>query len=97
MPLTDIAKKAGVQKKVTAGILRDTFVVRSLNWGEGIEIVLRKIGLNESTWEDAKEKYLRLSAGEDRKQGFLIIPFRGLSKIHISLTIILIEFTIKLF
>jgi hypothetical protein len=48
---------------VTAGILRDTFVVRSLKRGEGIENVLRKIGLSETTWEDAKEKYLRLSAG----------------------------------
>jgi site-specific recombinase XerD len=60
--LADIAKRAGLRKKVTAGILRDTFVVRSLKWGEGIENVLRKIGLSESTWEDAKEKYLRLSA-----------------------------------
>jgi len=61
MLLADIAKKAGVQKKVTAGILRDTFVVRSVKRGEGIENVLRKIGLNESTWEDAKEKYQRLA------------------------------------
>jgi site-specific recombinase XerD len=43
--LTDIAKKAGIQKKVTASILRDTFVVRSLKRGEGIETVQRKIGL----------------------------------------------------
>jgi site-specific recombinase XerD len=63
MLLADTAKKAGVQKKVTAGILRDTFVVRSLKRGEGIEVVLKKIGLSEATWEDAKEKYLRLSAG----------------------------------
>jgi site-specific recombinase XerD len=61
MLLSDVAKKAGVQKKVTAGILRDTFVVRSLKRGEGIENVLRKIGLSESTWEDAREKYLRLA------------------------------------
>jgi len=50
-----------VQKKVTAGILRDTFVVRSLKRGEGIEDVLKKIGLSETTWEDAKEKYLKLA------------------------------------
>ncbi len=60
MLLTDIAAQAGLQKKVTAGILRDTFVVRCLKRGEGIEDVLKKIGLNESTWEDAKEKYLKL-------------------------------------
>src|SRR6266566_6495238 len=63
MLLSDIAKRAGVQKKVTAGILRDMFVVRSLKRGEGIENVLRKIGLIETTWEDAKEKYLRLAMG----------------------------------
>ena len=63
MLLTDVAKRAGVQKKVTAGILRDTFVVRSLKRGEGIETILKRIGLSETTWEDAKEKYLRLSTG----------------------------------
>jgi hypothetical protein len=63
MLLTATAKQAGVQKKVTAGILRDTFVVRSLKRGEGIEHVLRKIGLRESTWEDAKEKYVKLAMG----------------------------------
>ncbi len=63
MLLSDMAKKAGVQKKVTAGILRDTFVVRSLKRGEEIETVLKKIGLSETTWEDAKEKYLKLAMG----------------------------------
>ena len=63
MLLSDTAKRAGVQKKVTAGILRDTFVVRSLKRGEGIEGVLKKIGLSETTWEDAKEKYLKLAMG----------------------------------
>jgi site-specific recombinase XerD len=61
MLLSDTAKRAGVQKKVTAGILRDTFVVRSLKQGEGIEDVLIKIGLSETTWEDAKEKYEKLA------------------------------------
>jgi site-specific recombinase XerD len=61
--LAKTAKMAGVQKKVTAGILRDTFVVRSLKRGEGIEDVLKKIGLSEITWEDAKEKYEKLSVG----------------------------------
>ncbi len=61
MLLSETAKKAGLQKKVTAGILRDTFVVRSLKRGEGIENVLKKIGLSETTWEDAKEKYLKLA------------------------------------
>jgi len=63
MILTDTAKGAGLQKKVTAGILRDTFVVRCLKRGEEIENVLIKIGLSVSTGEDAKEKYLKLSKG----------------------------------
>jgi len=61
--ITSIAEKAGIQKKVSPQILRDTFAVRSLKRGEGIENVLRKIGLRESTWEDAKEKYLKLAMG----------------------------------
>jgi site-specific recombinase XerD len=61
MVLTDTAKKAELQKKVTAGILRDTFVVRCLKRGEAIENVLIKIGLSLATGEDAKEKYLKLA------------------------------------
>jgi site-specific recombinase XerD len=61
MVLTDTAKRAELQKKVTAGILRDTFVVRCLKRGEAIENVLVKIGLGAATGEDAKEKYLKLA------------------------------------
>lgn len=63
MLLSETAKRAGLRKKVTAGILRDSFVVRSLKRGEAIDNVLRKIGLSESTWEDARIKYQKLSAG----------------------------------
>jgi integrase len=63
MVLTDTAKRAELKKKVTAGILRDTFVVRCVKRGEGIERVLQRLGLSETTWEDAKEKYLKLSKG----------------------------------
>jgi site-specific recombinase XerD len=61
MILTDTAKKAELQKKVTAGILRDTFVVRCLKRGEEIEKVLVRIGLSAASGEDAKEKYLKLA------------------------------------
>lgn len=61
--LADVAKQAKLQKKVTAGILRDTFVVRSLKRGAKLEEVLQKIGLNESTWEDARTKYTKLASG----------------------------------
>jgi site-specific recombinase XerD len=63
MILTDTAKKAELQKKVTASILRDTFVVRCLKRGEEIENVLLKIGLSAATGEDAREKYLKLAKG----------------------------------
>lgn len=60
--ISEIANRSGVQKKVTAGILRDTYAVRCLNRGEGIDLVLKKLGLSESTWEDAKVKYLKLAS-----------------------------------
>jgi site-specific recombinase XerD len=61
--ITDIAEKAGVKKKVSAQILWDTCAVRQLKRGEGIERVLQRLGLSETTWDDAKEKYLSLSKG----------------------------------
>ena len=62
MLLTNVATWAKIKKKVNASILRDTFAVRQLRRGESMELVLRKLGLSESTWEDAKEKYLKLSS-----------------------------------
>lgn len=61
--LAAAAKQAKLQKKVTASILRDTFVVQSLKRGFKLEDVLQKIGLSESTWEDARVKYLKLASG----------------------------------
>jgi site-specific recombinase XerD len=61
--ITETAEKAGVKKKVSAQILRDTCAIRQLKRGEGIERVLQRLGLGETTWEDAKEKYLSLSKG----------------------------------
>jgi site-specific recombinase XerD len=60
--ISQVASRSDVQKRVTAGILRDTFAVRCLNRGEGIDLVLQKLGLSESTWEDAKIKYLKLAS-----------------------------------
>ena len=60
--LANMAKQAKLQKKVTAGILRDTFVVRSLKQGVKLEDVLQKIGLSDSTWEDARKKYMKLAS-----------------------------------
>ena len=61
--ITETAKKAGVKKQVSAQILRDTCAVRQLKRGEGIERVLQRLGLSESTWEDAREKYEKLAMG----------------------------------
>src|SRR5687768_9083583 len=61
--ITETAEKAGVKKKVSAQILRDTCAIRQLRRGEGIERVLMRLGLSETTWEDAKVKYEKLSAG----------------------------------
>jgi site-specific recombinase XerD len=58
--ITEIAEKAGVKKKVSAQILRDTFAIRQLKRGEGIERVLLRLGLSETTWEDAQIKYEKL-------------------------------------
>jgi site-specific recombinase XerD len=61
--ITETATKAGIKKRVSAQILRDTCAVRQLKRGEGIERVLQRLGLSETTWEDAKEKYVKLSQG----------------------------------
>jgi len=61
--LARLATDAKIHKKVSANILRDTCAVRALKRGEGIELVLTRLGLSPTTWEDAKEKYLKLSAG----------------------------------
>jgi site-specific recombinase XerD len=60
--LKNLGQQANIKKKVTASILRDTFAVRQLRRGEGIDFVLTKLGLFPSTWEDAKEKYLKLAS-----------------------------------
>jgi integrase len=59
--ITETAEKAGVKKKVSAQILRDTCAIRQLRRGEGIERVLARLGLSETTWEDAKIKYEKLA------------------------------------
>ena len=60
--LSSLAQRAGIKKKVSAQILRDTFAVRQLRQGEDINKVLRKLGLTPGPWsEEAKQKYLKLA------------------------------------
>jgi hypothetical protein len=61
--LTETAPKAGIKKRVSAQILRDPCAVRQLKRGEGLERVLLRLGLSETTWEDAKVKYAQLRRG----------------------------------
>ena len=61
--LAQVKEDSGITKKMTASILRDTYAVRCLRRGETIETVLLKLGLTETTWEDAKIKYRKLASG----------------------------------
>lgn len=61
--LADAAKAAQVHKKVTAGILRDMFVVRSVKRGMKLEEAFEKIGLARTSYNDARKKYGRLTRG----------------------------------
>jgi site-specific recombinase XerD len=61
--ITETAEKAGIKKQVSAQIMRDTCAVRQFKRGEGIERVLQRLGLSETTWEDARVKYTRLAKG----------------------------------
>src|SRR5918911_888430 len=61
--ISEAAEKAGITKRVSAQILRDTCAVRQLKRGEEIERVLQRLGLSETTWDDAKVKYEKLSKG----------------------------------
>jgi site-specific recombinase XerD len=58
--LKEAGKQAKLHKHVTASMLRDTFVVRSLKRGAKLEEVLERIGLSISSWDDAGVKYGRL-------------------------------------
>lgn len=61
--LKDVAKKAGIKKRVSSQVLRDTFAVRQLKAGEKIDTVFKKLGLGPGSFnEEAREKYLKLSS-----------------------------------
>ncbi len=60
--LSGARERAGIQKPLSAHLLRNTCAVRQIKSGEPIERVLLKLGLAETTWEEAKEKYLKLTS-----------------------------------
>lgn len=59
--INDATKAAGIRKKVSAGILRDTFVVQSIKRGMKPEDAFEKIGLSKNSYDDARKKYGRLT------------------------------------
>jgi len=61
MLLNDVAKQAGITKQVSAGILRDMFVVRGVKRGQKLEELFEKIGLAKSSYDDARKKYGKLT------------------------------------
>jgi len=60
--LTQAARQANVSKRVTASILRDMFVVRSVKRGMRLEEAFEKIGLSKTSYDDARKKYGRLTS-----------------------------------
>lgn len=52
---------AQISKPVTASILRDMFVIRSVKRGGRLEEAFEKIGLSKSSYDDARKKYGRLT------------------------------------
>jgi site-specific recombinase XerD len=61
MLLIDATKQADITKKVSAGSLRDMFVVRSVKQGMKLEDIFEKIGLAKNSYDDARKKYGRLT------------------------------------
>jgi hypothetical protein len=61
--LAEAGKSAKITKKVTAGILRDMFVVLSVKHGMRMEEAFEKIGLAKTSYDDARKKYGRLTSG----------------------------------
>jgi site-specific recombinase XerD len=59
--LADAKNRAGITKPVTAGMMRDLFVVRGVKRGEKLDALLEKIGLARTSFDDAKKKYGRLT------------------------------------
>lgn len=54
-------KAAGIKKRVTLQLLRDTFAVRQLQAGVTPESLREKLGLSDEAWLESREKYRRLA------------------------------------
>jgi site-specific recombinase XerD len=59
--LARAVKAAGIKKRVTLQLLRDTFAVQQLRSGVPPEALREKLGLSDEAWLEAGEKYRRLA------------------------------------
>lgn len=59
--LARAVKAAGIQKRVTLQLLRDTFAVQQLRDGAPPDNVREKLGLSDEAWLESREKYRRLA------------------------------------
>ena len=54
-------KVAGIQKRVTLQLLRDTYAVRQMKAGVAPDSLREKLGLSNEAWLESREKYRRLA------------------------------------
>ena len=59
--LARVVKAAGIQKRVTLQLLRDTYAVEQLRSGVTMETLRERLGLSDEAWLESKEKYRRLA------------------------------------
>jgi site-specific recombinase XerD len=59
--LARAVKSAGIKKRVTLQLLRDTYAVRQLKAGVPPESLREKLGLSDEAWMESREKYRRLA------------------------------------
>jgi integrase/recombinase XerD len=59
--LARAVKAAGITKRVTLQLLRDTYAVRQLKAGVAPDSLREKLGLSNEAWLESREKYRRLA------------------------------------
>ncbi|GCE11597.1 tyrosine-type recombinase/integrase [Tengunoibacter tsumagoiensis] len=59
--LARAVKRAGITRRVTLQLLRDTFAVRLLQSEESFDTLREKLGLSDEAWLETREKYRRLA------------------------------------
>lgn len=59
--LARAVKAAGIKKRVTLQLLRDTFAVQQLKAGTPPDALREKLGLSDEAWLESREKYRRLT------------------------------------